>query len=208
MNQLTLGGAFITFLAVVGPPKVLLSFAALARTRTTRELHVLALVSSGGAAVVGLLADLSAPGLLGLFHISTEALQIAGGIIFFIYAIGLVLGLHLGSEAHQAGPGLAEGVRELLLPFMVSPLAMTALLLEAVERSDWAWRATVGGAYVAVIAVDLLSVLLLTRVLQRTHHNTIELLGRLLGLLLAAVAVELVLYGAEALGAPLRPRHY
>ncbi|WP_377271222.1 MarC family protein [Peterkaempfera sp. SMS 1(5)a] len=117
MNQLSLGGAFIAFLAVVGPPKVLLSFAALARSRTTAELHTLALVSAAAAAFIGLLADFAAPALYGLFHISTQALEIAGGAIFFIYAIGLVLGLHLGSEPGTTGPGLAEGVRELLLPF-------------------------------------------------------------------------------------------
>ncbi|WP_055589461.1 MarC family protein [Peterkaempfera griseoplana] len=208
MNQLSLGGAFITFLAVVGPPKVLLSFATLARSRTTAELHTLALVSSAGAAFVGLLADFSAPALYTLFHISTQALEIAGGAIFFIYAVGLVLGLHIGSEPGETGPGLFEGVRELLLPFIVSPLAMTAVLLESAARNGWAWRATVGGAYVAVIAVDLLCVLLLTRVLQRTHHAAIEVLGRLLGLLLAAVGVDLVLDGVGALGVPLESRDY
>ncbi|WP_377271223.1 MarC family protein [Peterkaempfera sp. SMS 1(5)a] len=85
---------------------------------------------------------------------------------------------------------------------------MTALLLEAVARDDWAWRATVGGAYVAVIAVDLLCVLLLTRVLQRTHHTAIEVLGRLLGLLLAAVGVDLVLDGVATLGVHLGSRDY
>ncbi|AXI77698.1 MarC family protein [Peterkaempfera bronchialis] len=208
MNQLSLGDTFITFLAVVGPPKVLLSFAVLAQSRTTRELQILALVSSAGAALVGLLADFAAPVLFGLFHISTQALEIAGGVIFFVYAIGLVLGLHLGSEAHQAGPRLADGVRELLLPYVVSPLAMTAVLLEAVERNGWTWRATVGGAYVAVIALDLLCVLLLAQLLRRTHHTTIELLGRLLGLLLAAVGIDLVLDGMQGLGVPLGARDY
>ncbi|MCD0485813.1 MarC family protein [Streptacidiphilus sp. ASG 303] len=208
MNQLSLGGAFITFLAVVGPPKVLLSFASLAQTRTTRQLRTLALVSSAGAALVGLLADVTAPALFGIFHISTEALEIAGGAIFFVYAVGLVLGLHFGVQEEEGGPGLSDGIRELLLPYIVSPLAMTALLLESTARNDWTWRAVVGGAYVAVVAIDLLCVLLLNRVLQATHHTTVELLARLLGLLLAAVGVDLVLDGLEGLAVPLGPREY
>ncbi|MEW1700073.1 MarC family protein [Streptomyces sp. NPDC091278] len=209
MNTFTYSAAFITFFSVVGPPKVLLSFAGLAQVHPVRQLRTIALISSGAAVLVGLLTGLASPWLLDLFHISTPALQIAGGVIFFIYAVGLVLGLHIGSApTHQDGPDLASGVRELLVPYVVSPLALTAVLIEGAARDSFSWRSTVVGAYVSVIALDLICVLLLTRVLRRTHHATIELLARLLGLLLAAVGVDLVLDGLAALGVPgLYVRH-
>lgn len=200
---LTYSAAFITFFSVVGPPKVLLAFGGLAQNHPVRELRMIALVSSGAAVLVGLIAGFTAPWLLDLFHISTPALQLAGGVIFFIYAVGLVLGVHLGSDrADVDAPDLVSGVRELLMPFIVSPLAMTAVLIEAAARDTWSWRSTVVGAYVAVIALDLVCVVLLARLLRGTHHATIELLGRLLGLLLAAVGVDLVLDGLAALGVP------
>lgn len=200
---LTYSAAFITFFSVVGPPKVLLAFGGLAQNHPVRELRMIALVSSGAAVLVGLIAGFTAPWLLDLFHISTPALQLAGGVIFFIYAVGLVLGVHLGSDrADVDAPDLVSGVRELLMPFIVSPLAMTAVLIEAAARDTWSWRSTVVGAYVAVIALDLVCVVLLARILRGTHHATIELLGRLLGLLLAAVGVDLVLDGLAALGVP------
>ncbi|MFE8939585.1 MarC family protein [Streptomyces sp. NPDC007872] len=209
MNAFTFSAAFITFFSVVGPPKVLLSFAGLAQVHPARQLRTIALISSAAAVLVGLLAGITAPWLLDLFHISTPALQLAGGLIFFLYAVGLVLGLHLGSDsAHQDAPDLLSGVRELLMPYVVSPLAMTAVLIEAAARDTFSWRSTVVGAYVTVIALDLICVLLLTRVLLHTHHATIELLGRLLGLLLAAVGVDLVLDGLSDLGVPgLDARH-
>ncbi|MFF0555935.1 MarC family protein [Streptomyces sp. NPDC004266] len=201
MNAFTFSAAFIAFFSVVGPPKVLLAFAGLAQVHDVRQVRTIALVSSGAAVLVGLVTGITSPWLLDLFHISTPALQLAGGIIFFIYAVGLVLGLHLGSDsAHQDAPDLVSGVRELLMPYVVSPLAMTAVLIEAAERDSFSWRSTVVGAYVAVIALDLVCVLLLARILRRTHHATIELLGRLLGLLLAAVGVDLVLDGLFDLG--------
>ncbi|MDV9189948.1 MarC family protein [Streptomyces sp. SR27] len=203
MNAFTFSAAFITFFSVVGPPKVLLSFAGLAQVHPVGQLRTIALISSGAAVLVGLLTGITAPWLLDLFHISTPALQLAGGVIFFIYAVGLVLGLHLGSTTtHQDAPDLISGVRELLMPYVVSPLAMTAVLIEAAARDSFTWRSTVVGAYVSVIALDLVCVLLLTRVLHRTHHATIELLGRLLGLLLAAVGVDLFLDGLSDLGVP------
>ncbi|MFF7179748.1 MarC family protein [Streptomyces sp. NPDC008121] len=201
MNALSFSAAFITFFSVVGPPKVLLAFAGLAQLHPTRQVRTIALIASGAAVLVGLLTGITAPWLLDLFHISTPALQLAGGAIFFLYAVGLVLGLHLGSDGpDQDAPDLISGVRALLMPYVVSPLAMTAVLIEAAARDSWSWRSTVVGAYVCVIALDLVCVLVLARVLRRTHHATIELLGRLLGLLLAAVGVDLVLDGLAELG--------
>ncbi|MFJ8584650.1 MarC family protein [Streptomyces sp. NPDC093595] len=203
MNALTYSSAFITFFSVVGPPKVLLAFGELAHLHGTAQLRSIAGIASGAAVFVGLIAGLTASWLLDLFHISTPALQLAGGIIFFLYAVGLVLGMHLGSERpQQDAPDLISGVRELLMPYIVSPLAMTAVLIEAAERDSWTWRSTVVGAYVTVLVLDLVCVLVLANVLRRTHHATIELLGRLLGLLLAAVGVDLVLDGLTDLGVP------
>jgi multiple antibiotic resistance protein len=203
VNALTYSSAFITFFSVVGPPKVLLAFGELAHLHGTAQLRSIAGIASGAAVFVGLIAGLTASWLLDLFHISTPALQLAGGIIFFLYAVGLVLGVHLGSERpQQDAPDLISGVRELLMPYIVSPLAMTAVLIEAAERDSWTWRSTVVGAYVTVLVLDLVCVLVLANVLRRTHHATIELLGRLLGLLLAAVGVDLVLDGLTDLGVP------
>ncbi|MEU5689513.1 MarC family protein [Streptomyces venezuelae] len=203
MTALSYSAAFITFFSVVGPPKVLLAFAGLAQAHPTAELRRIALISSAAAILVGLVTGIAAPWLLDLFHISTPALQLAGGVIFFIYAVGLVLGIHLGTDASGPDtPDLVSGVRQLLMPYVVSPLAMTAVLIEGAARDSWTWRSTVVGAYVTVVVVDLLCVVVLARVLSRTHHATIELLGRLLGLLLAAVGVDLVLDGLTSLGVP------
>ncbi|QEU93017.1 MarC family protein [Streptomyces kanamyceticus] len=204
MTALSYSAAFITFFSVVGPPKVLLAFAGLAQNHPMGELRRIALISSAAAILVGLLTGITAPWLLDLFHISTPALQLAGGVIFFIYAVGLVLGIHLGTESPgEDTPDLVSGVRQLLMPYVVSPLALTAVLIEGAARDSWSWRSTVVGAYVTVIVVDLLCVVVLARVLRRTHHATIELLGRLLGLLLAAVGVDLVLDGLTSLGVPV-----
>ncbi|MCX4665652.1 MarC family protein [Streptomyces sp. NBC_01381] len=203
MNALSYSAAFITFFSVVGPPKVLLAFGGLAHNHQVAELRKIALVSSAAAVLVGLVAGFTAPWLLDLFHISTPALQLAGGLIFFIYAVGLVLGIHLGSDgSDQDASDLVSGVRQLLMPYIVSPLAMTAVLIEAAARDSWSWRSTVVGAYVTVIAMDLVCVIVLARLMRGTHHATVELFGRLLGLLLAAVGVDLVLDGLFALGVP------
>ncbi|MFJ5923912.1 MarC family protein [Kitasatospora sp. NPDC092948] len=207
MSAINLSTVFVTFFAVVGPPKVLLAFAQLSQTRTPVELRRLTLVSSLVAAVVGLVLAYTADVMASLFHISDQSLQIAGGVIFFIYAVALVLGVHLGggaSEGHLANP-LADGIRELLLPYVASPLAITALLVESLTRDSLEWHSTVAAMYVAVIAVDCVCVLLLAPLLRASRRTSLEVLSRLLGLLLAAVGVEMFLYGLESLGVHLAP---
>ncbi|MFB7664010.1 MarC family protein [Kitasatospora sp. NPDC056138] len=203
MSAFNLSSAFVTLLAVVGPPKVLLAFAHLARERSAAELRRLALVSTVLAAVVGVTMAYTADFLTTFFHISDQSLQLAGGLIFFIYALALVLGIHVGtSEAEEgrlANP-LADGVRELLLPYVASPLAITAVLVGALEKDTWSWHSTIAGAFLAVVAINCVCVLLLSEVLRLTHQTTLEVLSRLLGLLLAAVGVELFLNGLASLG--------
>ncbi len=208
MSAFNLSSAFVTFFAVVGPPKVLLAFAHVAKTRGEAELRRLTLVTTLVAAVVGVTMAYTADWLTTFFHISDESLQLAGGVIFFIYAVALVLGIHLGGgsadedEGQLASP-LAEGVRELMLPYVASPLAITAVLVESLEKDTLSWHSIIAGAYFAVVVINCSSVLLLSRLLRRTHQTSLEVLSRLLGLLLAAVGVELFLNGLQGLGVHL-----
>ncbi|MGK4583555.1 MarC family protein [Kitasatospora sp. HPMI-4] len=209
MSVFNLSSAFITFFAVVGPPKVLLAFARLARERNAAELRRLALMSTVLAALTGVTMAYLADFLTTFFHISDQSLQLAGGVIFFIYALALVLGIHLGGseaeEGHWANP-LAEGLRELLLPYIASPLAITAVLVESLEKDTWSWHSTIAGAYLAVVLINCVCVLALSRLLRRSHQTSLEVLSRLLGLLLAAVGVELFLAGLKSLGVQI-PYH-
>ncbi|BFV59499.1 hypothetical protein KCMC57_up46030 [Kitasatospora sp. CMC57] len=198
MHDFDLPSTFVALFAVVGPPKILLAFARLARTRSHGELVRLTLVATGLAALVGVVVEYSAPFLTTFFHIDDWSLQLAGGVIFFIYAVALVLGIHLGGssdDGDQFTSPLLEGVRELLLPYIASPLAMTALMVGALERENWGWRTTLAGAYVAVVAINCVCVLVLSRPLRRSHRTVLEVMSRLLGLLLAAVGVELFITG-------------
>lgn len=132
------------------------------------------------------------------------------GTIFFIYAVALVLGIHLGGgnseDEHLANP-MVDGIRALLLPYIASPLAMTGVLIGSLSKDTWGWHTTVAVAYLAVVAINCVCVLLLAPLLQRSRRTSLELLSRLLGLLLAAVGVELFLNGLAELGVHMAVGH-
>ena len=215
MVSLDLADTFVTFLALMGPQKVLISFAHLARTLDVHSLRIVAAASAFTSAVVGVLCALTAPWLATFFHITPASLALASGLVFFIYAVGLVLGIHLDyveapAKAIPNGDGdvdkpdpshpLRSGFRAMLLPFVVSPLAIAADLEESLSAHDWGARWVVAGAFALVALIDLLCAVIFAPVLRRTHESLLEVLSRLLGILLAAVGVQLFLEGLTTLG--------
>ena len=61
MDSLNLADTFVTFLALIGPQKVLLSFGRLARTLDDRSVRAVAAVTAVATACVGALCALTAP---------------------------------------------------------------------------------------------------------------------------------------------------
>jgi multiple antibiotic resistance protein len=215
MASLNLADTFITFLALLGPQKVLLSFARVARDLDVRSLRMVAVATAVTAAIVGTVCALTAPWLATFFHITPAALALASGLVFFIYAVGLVLGVHFdpaeapakaipdddgdGGEADPTHP-LRSGFRAMLLPFVVSPLAVAADLEESLNAGHWSARWVVAGAFALVALVDALCAVIFAPLLRRTHESILEVLSRLLGILLAAVGVQIFIEGLTALG--------
>jgi multiple antibiotic resistance protein len=207
MGSLNFVDIFVTFLALVGPQKILLSFDEASRRLRPREARLLAVYSSVAAAAVGVVCALSAPWLTRFFHISYQAVELAGGTVFFLYAVMLLFGLHpvpeqVGEETNGGVPvhPVATGFRALTLPYVVTPLGVTAVLVESLSGAGWQWRALVAAGYVAVAALDLVSALLFAPVIRRLHPSLREVLSRLLGLLLAGVGVNIFLQGLVGLG--------
>ena|ERR1700733_12721710 len=217
MTSLNLADMLALFLSIVGPQKMLLSFARIAQTLDARSVRLVAVLSAVAATCVGFICALTAPWLATFFHISTPALELAAGLAFFIYAIALVFGIHLdladpahvpasgdgardpGAEADPEHP-VSSGVRTMLLPFVVSPLAVAAVLEESLLAGSWGGRWEVAGAFAIVALIDAAAGIALGPLLGRTHDNVLEVFSRLLGILLAAVGVQLFLIGLTTLG--------
>jgi len=222
MDSLNLADTFITFFALFGPQKVLLSFGRLSRSLDDHSIRSVAAATAGTAAIVGAVCALTAPWVTSFFHIGAPELDLAAGLLFVIYAVGMVLGIHLDTElphmpAAGSGPGaddedadpahpLSSGFRAMLLPFVVSPIAIAADLEESISAGGWGERWIVAGAFALVAVVDMLCTWVFAPLLRRMHDSVLEVLSRLLGTLLVAVGVGVFLDGLVALGVALH-RH-
>ncbi|TVZ07047.1 MarC family protein [Trebonia kvetii] len=216
MSSLNFADMVVTFLALLGPQKVLLAFGRIARTLDRHSLHVVIVTTAAAAICIGVVCDLTAPWLATFFHISNAGVQLAGGLIFFVYALCMVLGIHFdvtepgagagtggtgagGTEADPTHP-VTSGFRAMLLPFVVSPLAVAAALEISLSSADWTGRWLVAGAFTLVAIIDAGCALLFAPLLGRAHEVVLDALSRLLSVLLAAVGVELFLGGLTTLG--------
>jgi multiple antibiotic resistance protein len=221
MDSLNLADTFVTFFALFGPQKVLLSFGRLSRTLDDHSVRTVAAATAISAAIIGAVCALTAPWVTTFFHIGVPELDLAAGMLFVIYAVGMVLGIHFDGEragkatAHAAGDDedadpthpLSSGFRALLLPFVVSPIAIAADLEESISAGGWGGRWTVAGAFALVAIVDMLCTWAFAPLLRRMHDSVLEVLSRLLGTLLVAVGVGVFLDGLVALGVVLHGRH-
>ena len=219
MSSLNFADIVVTFLALLGPQKVLLAFGRIARTLDRHSLRVVIAATAAAAICVGVACDLTAPWVATFFHLSDASVQLAGGLVFFVYALCMVLGIHFdidfarpghgagsggngssgGAEADPAHP-ITSGFRAMLLPFVVSPLAVAAALEISLSSPDWGDRWLVAGAFTMVAIIDAGSAFLFAPMLGRAHEVVLDALSRLLSVLLAAVGVQLFLGGLTTLG--------
>jgi MarC family membrane protein len=130
-------------------------------------------------------------GLLHLMRLSESSLSIAGGIILFMIAIRMVFAHPEGALGAQ--PGGEPLIVPLAVPMIAGPSALATVMLMASRDPEslgmWAAALTVTMALVTVVltAGYRLERLLGERVMQA--------IGRLMGLILTAVAVEMLLGG-------------
>ena len=180
---------FITLVVILDPPGAVPIFLALTGSLTKTQRNVAARRASLVAVLVIAMFALFGRSILDYLHISIAALQGAGGLLLLLVALELLTGKESDSLA-DAGVNVA--LVPLGTPLLAGPGAIVATML-AVQRSDTA------GQYVAVAAALVAAMLLVYLVLRFAgqvrallRESGTMLLTRIAGLLLSAIAVQMV----------------
>jgi multiple antibiotic resistance protein len=193
--------AFVTLLVVIDPIGLGPIFISLTsglehtvRRKVALEASIIAFCVLAGTTLVG-------DWLLAKLGISLAAFRIAGGLLLFAIAFEMVFQRRTERKVDQTGhPGGAIAAFPLAIPLMAGPGAITAMILLAgrLGREPVALTALIAIMGVMILASYLvfLSAARLERLLGRQGE---AILGRLLGVLLAALAVQYVADGVRAL---------
>lgn len=133
--------------------------------------------------------------VLGFLQLSEHSIRIAGGIILFLIALKMVFPVARSAHAPEELHGEPLLV-PLAIPLVAGPSAMAVLMLMASKNPDrmLEWTLALGAAWL-LSSLILLSATSLKRVLGRRGLIALE---RLMGMLLIALAVQMLLEGIAA----------
>ncbi len=196
--------ALVTLLVVVDPIGLVPTYlavtgdlpAAARRTVALRACLIAAAILAGSA--------LAGDWLLRTLSITLPAFRIAGGLLLFSIASEMVFGVRIARQSKAAEDVIEDHVRNiaafpLAIPLMAGPGAITATVLLAGRAGGDPLRlGLLLGVIAIVLALCLLTFVLAARFgrLLGTTGNIV--LSRLLGVLLAALAVQFVIDGLRA----------
>ena len=152
------------------------------------------------SAIILLVFTLSGEWLLMTLGISLPAFRIAGGVLLFFLAIDMVLARDSGlrsttvRENEEAAGRQDISVFPLAIPLIAGPGAITSMLLLVGEGST----PLVIAVMLLVLALTLAALLVAGRLTRLIGVTGSGVISRVLGILLAALAVQFVLDGLHA----------
>ena len=185
--------SFITMVVIIDPVGNTPVFLALTADESPGRRRRFALQAVLAAAAVIFLFAFFGQYVLDYLGISVESLTIAGGILLGIVALDMMKG-KLDSN-QQVRRGANAALVPLGTPLLAGPGAVVGamLLMERSEGTDD--KALVAGGIVAALAVVLVALLVAGWLVRILKDTGVDLLTRVMGILLAAIAVEFIHQG-------------
>jgi len=193
--------AFATAFTIIDPIGMIpLTLSTTARFRPERAHRIIdqAIIV---AALVMLVMGVIGPAVLAYLGITLPAFTIAGGILLFLIAIDMLFARPTGArrteeEEREAQAGENPAVFPLAIPMIAGPGTIaTVFLLVNLSNGDARRLAIVFIAYAAALAITWLCMRGAARFMHRIGTTGTHVVTRVLGIILAALAVQFVING-------------
>jgi len=194
----------IGIFAILNPLGVIPIYLSLMAGRSTDEMHRTAFKTAVSVAVILILAVWVGNSLLSFFGIGVPAFRIAGGLLVLIIAIAMFdartsLARHTLAEQVEAETKNDISVVPLAIPLLAGPGAISLAIVDAHQASSWSDK-LIFSAGVVAIAIIVWAVLRLAEPIgKRLGTVGLNIATRVMGLILAAMAVQFMADGMLAL---------
>ena len=181
--------AFVTLFVIMDPPgatPIFLSVVKNLDAKARRQAAILAAATSFGIITVFALFGRF---ILNYLHVSIEALQAAGGLLLLYTSVELLTGRDSGkSENADATVALVP----IGTPLLAGPAAIVATMIFVDKAQNTSHIAGLALAIVAVHIVVAITLISSRRILKMIKETGVSLVARVAGLLLAAIAVQMI----------------
>lgn len=198
--------AFANFFIIIDPIGVVPFFMALTAGFTPTARRAAALKSVAIAAVILLVFTLVGQPLLHYLGIALPAFRVAGGALLFLLAVDMVMAKEGGiraptpkeeEDAAQRRPDVA--VFPLAIPLIAGPGAIAStILLQSQHAGDVTAQIVAATVMVGVLGVSLILFLVAQPIMAVLGLTGVHVLSRVLGIILAALAINNIVEGLRA----------
>ena len=199
---------FVLLFVTIGPVKAAIVHLGLTKTADAALKRAIAIRAVTISTVVCVIFALVGAGILSGLKISVEALLIAGGAILFVFALNMVMAeeKEASPDAPPPAPSMDVAAFPLAVPLMASPQGLVAIVaIEATFQQGMTTEAIFEvsiflALILGVMAINLVFLLAADRIFAKIPPAVLKVVMRVVGLLLCALAVQLMIFGFEGLG--------
>jgi len=193
--------SFVTFLVILDPIGVAVIFAGLTHQASADFRRRTAFQATIIASVLVLVFGAVGEPLLAALDVSMSAFRIAGGLLLFLLATDMVFARPSGIrsptelEEKEARRQRDISVFPLAFPLLAGPGALTSIVLSVSQARSLLETAGIIASLLVVLALTLAALLSAGRVTKLLGLTGANVVGRVLGVILAALAAQYVVDG-------------
>ena len=205
--ELSYGDIGILFFLTLGPLKAILPFARATRGTEPAFQRAVAWRATAIATAIVLVVALLGPFVLTNWHVSPPAIAITCGIILFYQALRIIMqtpGAMSGPAAQQANPSPpspAIAVFPIAMPALVTAPGIAALAAVTVlYKHDLGHEAVVVALLLGVMLLNLITLWYTETILKHGLAVVLPVIGWILAVLQASLAVQIVIASLRGLG--------
>ena len=190
---------FIFLFAVIDPIGTVPVFMAVTSHFDHKEKRKVALKATGYSAVILLFFLVAGEFILTSIEIPLSAFQIAGGIVLFLFALSMIFGESKPDIERKISAKQNEAaIFPIATPSIASPGAMLGIVLLTENSSYSVWEQTQTALIMLLVLLITMLLMLVASQIHRVIGNAgASLISRVMGMILASVAVANVLAGIK-----------
>lgn len=195
---------FTSILFLVDPVAVVPAYLAFVRTANPDHRRRTARTACIAAAIALFVFAAGGELILHAFSVTLAAFRIAGGLILWLVAMDMLRGRRSTQEGNQE---LKEGhqkddvaVTPLGIPMLAGPGAMSTVMVLSAQAPAPMYKTVVYASIIVTMLISWAMLRIADRLFARLGESGIRVVTRVMGLVLAAVAVQFVISGLGEAG--------
>ncbi|MBI3507222.1 MAG: NAAT family transporter [Proteobacteria bacterium] len=190
----------VTLLAILTPFAAIPVFLAMTGGQDDRFRTRTANMAAATVFVVLVVSAITGDMLLRVLGTSLDAFRVGGGIVLFLMSLSMLNAKmspvqQTQEEADEAGQKSTLGVVPIGIPLLVGPGSISSTIIETKRSGEFAHLASVVACIALVCVVVWITLRLADPIGRQLGRTGLNILNRIFGLLLAAIAVQIVAVG-------------